>query len=232
MLLMTALVVGIGWNLGGDNNFFVMFFLFMPALLLYLWFGRPRTRDGLYRVLTAKLKLGQQEALRWLWQPVPTQPVYIATVPGDEARLWLKLADAIGSFPWTIWGLIYRSPLGIVIGFIVYTMYADGHAGLLGEESDAYLDGSGYMLFVILGLLVGGWTVIFVCIPGQPLRIWLGRAMVTRPSWAQAIWAPQLGVAARQPYVHFEGQTVQFWSAQRFLPRSGNHHGYDELARR
>jgi lipoprotein NlpI len=198
-LLMTALFVGIGLNLGGEYNFFVMFFLFMPALLLYLWFGRPLLRDRLSRVLTEKLKLAQQEALRWLWQPVPTQPVYIATVPADEARLWLKLTDAIASLPWTMWALIYRSLLGIVIGYIVYNLYAGAYADILGEKSDAYIDGSEDVLFVVLALLVGGVGAPIIGLffssvfRGNPLAFgWEGlwsHALVglkpsERPNWA------------------------------------------------
>jgi hypothetical protein len=129
--------------------------ILLPSMVMRYW--QP-VYYALVRRVTIKFKVLQRRSRKWLWQAIPSQPVYIATVPADEARLWLTTIDWISLVPWQTWGLIYKSLIGVVIGFLIYGGYAQGiRAG--GEHKGWEHDGWVNFLSAIEVLLFASITL-------------------------------------------------------------------------
>ena len=141
-----------------DSDYGVVYWIFVGILapVLFFWFGRPRVRDGLFRLLIRKLSREQRDSLERLWQPSLHQPVFIATVPADEARMWLRFVDRISYAPWALWEFIYKSLLGVALGWISFGVLLHIQAATLGEQDSAFEDMGEWLGFFPLLLLFSG----------------------------------------------------------------------------
>jgi hypothetical protein len=124
--------------------------LLCVVFLLYLYFGVNfgRLFKILVGVANAATSPMQDFYIGKIATPQPNQPVYVASIARDEARLWLSVIDRSSSLSWNVWDLAAR-----VIGWSIASIICLAMFEKVTHSGQGYA-GSSFLIAVVIGALL------------------------------------------------------------------------------